>query len=113
MKRRLRKKLHRKFLLDVCLTAITFDDELRNSLFHLEVGTVAVIRGCCRPWATKLMRQWRLCYSFAALRRIAPEAVSVAFWSDEFPSIRNDALIFTRGERGLPGVLPSDESSAK
>lgn len=94
-RRRLRKKLHRRFLTIVCAYVVTFDDDLRAALLTSPAGTPFQIDGACSRGIARLMRCWGLVSCVAAIRRLSPETATVACWSQEFPVVRDEVVIFS------------------
>ena len=106
MRRRLRKKLHRRHLTEVCAWVVTFDDELRERLLRSEPGTPFRIEGSCAGWVERLVRGKRLRYRVAVARKLGPATAAVFYWAEEFPSVRDEALIFSAEDLGLTDLLP-------
>src|SRR5437660_1095296 len=104
MRRRLRKKLHRKFLTTVCGYVVTFDDELRQRLLQSEPGTPVQIEGSCSPGMQRLVRGRGLRYLIAVARKFAPATAIVVYWADECPSVRAEAVIFSVNDLGLSRI---------
>jgi len=101
MRRRLRKKLHREFLTTVCAWIVTFDDDLRDRLLTLEPGTPLEIRGSRDRHIQRLIDRGRLRYQIALAKKWAPQTARVIYWAQEFPTVRDDAVIFSLAELGL------------
>src|SRR4051812_41010831 len=93
MRRRLRKKLHRKYLTTICAYIVTFDDELRRMLLESDPGVPFRIAGVPGRPFLQLMRGLGLRYSVCIRRKIGPLSAVVTYWSDEFPTVRDDAVI--------------------
>lgn len=101
MRRRLRKKRHRQFLTTVSAYVVTFDDGLRARLLQSEPGTPFRIDGVCSPGIQRLVRGNGLKYWVTVARKLAPATAVVAYWADEFPAIRDEAVIFSLADLGL------------
>ncbi len=101
MRRRLRKKLHREFLTTVCAYVVTFDDELRKRLLEVEPGMPFPIEGKCSPGMQRLLRGRGLRYAVTVARKLAPATAVVVYWAEEFPSVRDEAVIFSLDDLGL------------
>jgi hypothetical protein len=101
MRRRLRKKWHREFLTTVCAYVVTFDDSLRQQLLKSEPGTPFRIDGGCSPGMKRLVRGHGLRYWVTVARKLAPATAVVVYWAEEFPSVRDDAVIFSADDLGL------------
>src|SRR5262249_30184784 len=95
MRLRLRKKRHREFLTTVCGYVVTFDDELRNHLLQSEPGTPYRVDGSCSPGTDRLIRRQSLRYWVMLSRKVAPATAMLVFWAEEFPSVREEAVIFS------------------
>ena len=101
MRRRLRKKLHRKYVTLVCAWAVTFDDDLRQRLLHSQ-PRVSFAIGCdCSPGMQRLKGVQGLRYCVAMTRKLTPATAAVVYWSEEFPSVRDEAIIFSASDLGL------------
>jgi hypothetical protein len=92
----LRKKLHRRFLTTVCAFVVTFDDSLRRKLLESAPGEQFDLDGDCNPGIGRLMRRWGLRYRAAVARRNGPGTATVTYWAEEFPVVRDQAVIFDR-----------------
>src|SRR6476469_1264242 len=101
MRRRLRKKRHREFLTTVCAYVVTFDDELRQRLLQSEPGAFFQIDGSCSRGMQRLIRAHGLRYQIAVARKVAQATAVVVYWAEEFPSVRDDAVIFSADDLGL------------
>ena len=101
MRRRLRKKLHREYVTTVCAYVVTFDDELRQRLLEVAPGTAFPIEGRCSPSMQRLLRGRGLRYWVSVARRLAPATAVVVYWAEEFPSVRDEAVIFSLDALGL------------
>jgi hypothetical protein len=51
----------------------------------------------------RLIRGHGLRYWVKVGRMVAPATAVVVYWADEFPSIRDEAVIFSAAELGLTG----------
>jgi hypothetical protein len=94
MRQRLRKKRHRKFLTTVCGYVVAFDDGLRQRLLKSKPGTPFPIGDGCSPGMRRLIQGKGLRYSVTLAHKVAPAAAVVVFLADEFPSVRDEAVIF-------------------
>lgn len=94
-RKRLRKKLHRKFLTTVCAYVVTFDDDLRRRLLASEPGTPLRIGSGCSRGIGRLMRRWGLSYWVAVARKLSPVDAVVIFWAEEFLVVQDEAFIFS------------------
>jgi hypothetical protein len=100
MRRRLRKKQHRQFLTTVCADVVTFDYSLRQRLLQSEPGTPFRIEGGCSPGAQRLVRRHRLRYWVTVVCKLAPATAIVVYWAEEFPSVHDEAVIFSMDDLG-------------
>jgi hypothetical protein len=105
MRKRLRKKRHRQFLTTVCAYVVTFDDELRQVLLQSEPGTPYQIDGRCSSEMQRLVRGHRLRYWITVARKLGPSTAVVVYGAAEFPSLRDEALIFSANDLGLTELL--------
>ena len=107
MRKRLRKKRHREFLTTVCAYVVTFDDRLRARLLQSEPGTTLRIDGGCSPGMERFVRGHGLRYCVTVARKVAPATAVVVYWAEEFPAVRDEAVIFSATDLGLavPPVL--------
>lgn len=112
MRRRLRKKRHRAFLTTVCAYVVTFDDSLRQRLLQSEPMTPFQIDGRCSLGIHRLMRRHRLRYLIAVVSKLAPATAVVVYWAEEFPSVRDEAIIFSRDDLSLNHSLQTNRVSA-
>jgi hypothetical protein len=94
-RKRLRKKLHRKYLTTVCGWVLTFDDSLRDQLLVSEAGTGFPIVLSRHRGMRRLMLRWTLRYSVAVIHQLAPQTATIAYWAQEFPAIKDEAVIFS------------------
>jgi hypothetical protein len=101
MRRRLRKKRHREFLTTVCAYVVTFDEGLRQRLLQSEPGTPFRIDAGCSPGMQKLVRGHRLRYWVKVARKLAPATAIVVYWAEEFPSVCDEAVLFSAHDLGL------------
>jgi hypothetical protein len=101
MRKRLRKKRHREFLTTVCAYVVTFDDGLRDRLLRSEPGTPFPINSESTAIMKRLIRGHGLRYWVKVGRMVTPATAVVVYWADEFPSIRDEAVIFSAAELGL------------
>src|SRR5438552_723987 len=95
MRRRLRKKRHRAYLTTVCAYVVTFDDGLRERLLQSEPGTPFRIDGSCGPGIQLLVRRYGLRYWVMLARKLGPTTAVVVYGAEEFPSVRDEAVIFS------------------
>lgn len=95
MRQRLRKKLHRQYLVTICGFVVTFDDQLRKRLLASEPGTLFRIDGNCRPWVERLLRKHRLRFCVTLARKLGPACAVVVYWAEEFPVVRDEAALFS------------------
>ena len=93
-RRRLRKKLHRRFLTTVCASIVSSDDELRQALLASEPGTLFKIDGASSQGIGKLMRHWDLVYWVTVVHRFSPTMAIVAYRAEQFPTVGDEAVIF-------------------
>jgi len=100
MRRRLRKKLHREFLTIVCAYVATFDEELRQRLLHSEPGRPFRIDGSFSPGIQRLVRGRGLRYWITLAHKLAPASAVVVYWAEEFPAVRDEAVIFSAEDLG-------------
>jgi len=107
MRKRLRKKLHRAYLTTICAWVVTFDDDLRQRLLKSEAGMPFRIAGGNTLWVRKLLRGRGLRYFVAVARKLSPETAVVAYWAEEFPTVRDEAVIFSSAEVLLPRDDPA------
>jgi hypothetical protein len=105
MRRRLRERLHRQFLTTVCAYVVTFDDGLRQRLLDSEPGTPFRIEGACSPGIQRLVEGARLRFWVTVVRRLAASTAVVVFWAEEFPSIRDEGVIFSTADLDLTPEL--------
>jgi hypothetical protein len=96
----LRKKRHREFLVTVCAHALDADVELRGRLLRSEPGTPLPVGGGYNQWAGRLIRRHRLRYWATAVRILGPSTAVVLFWAEEFPAVRDEAVIFSTADLG-------------
>ena len=113
MRKRLRKKRHREYLTTVCAYVVTFDDRLRDRLLQSEPGTPFQIEGSCSPGMWRLIQNHRLRYSVTVARKLGPATAVVVYWADEFPSVREQAVIFSAAELGLTDLLAQKRQEHK
>jgi len=105
MRKRLRKKRHREYLSTVCAYVVTFDDGLRDRLLRSEPGSPFEIDGSCSPGMRRLIQGNRLRYWVTVARKVGPAAAAVVYWAEEFPSVRDEAVIFSAADLGLTDLL--------
>ena len=98
----MRKKLHRNFLTTVCGYVVTFDDWVRLRLIQSEPGTPFPINGGCKIAMQRLVQGKALRYWVKVVRKVAPGTVIVVYWAEEFPSVRDEAVIFSADDLGGP-----------
>lgn len=101
MRRRLRKKRHREFLTTVCAYVVTFDDGLRERLLSSVPGTPFRIDGGCSPGMGRIVRGRGLRYWVTVARKLVPATAVVVYWAEEFPAVRDEAVIFSAADLGL------------
>ena len=109
MRKRLRKKRHREFLTAVCAYVVTFDTALRERLLSAAPGVPFPINSDCTASMGRLMRGYGLRYRVAVAHKLAPATAVVTYWSEEFPSVRDRAVIFSVAELGLASDLVTAE----
>jgi hypothetical protein len=102
---RLRKKRHREYLTTVCAYVVTFDDGLRDRLLQSEAGTPFPIDGNCSPGMRRLIQRHHLHYWVTLARKIGPATAIVGYWAEEFPSVRDAAVIFSVNDLGRRELL--------
>jgi len=115
VQRRLRKKQHREFLTTVCAYVVTFDDGLRERLLRSEPGTPFQIDGSCSPGMQRLIQGRGLRYWVTVARKLAPATAVVVYWAEEFPAVRDEAVIFSAADLGLavpPGQRHAEPGAA-
>ena len=105
MRKRLLKKRHREFLTTVGAYVVTFDDGLRDRLLQSEPGTPFEIDGSCSPGMRRLIQGNRLRYWVTVARKLGPKTAVVVYWATEFPSVRDEAVIFSAADLGLTELL--------
>jgi hypothetical protein len=105
MRKRLRKNRHREHLTTVCAYVVTFDDGLRARLLQSEPGTPFQIEGRCNPGMQRLIQGHGLRYWVTVARKLGPATAVVVYWAEEFPSVRDEAVIFSAADLGLTGLL--------
>jgi hypothetical protein len=105
MRKRLRKKRHSAFLRDICGYVVAFDDELRQLLLKSDPGTPFPIDGRCNEEMQRLVRSYHLRYRITVARKLGPTTGIVVYWAEEFPSLRDEALIFSADDLGLSELL--------
>jgi hypothetical protein len=101
MRKRLRKKRHREFLTTVCAYVVTFDGGLRDRLLRSEPGTPFRIDGSCSEGMRRLIEGRRLRYRVTVARKLGPATVVVVYWAEEFPPVRDQAVLFSAADLGL------------
>jgi hypothetical protein len=101
VRRRLRKKVHRRHLTNVCADAVAFDRDLRQRLLESEPGVPVRIEGLPGEFSRRLVVGLGLRYSVALLRKVAPATAVVIYWADEFPTVHERAVIFSASDLGL------------
>jgi hypothetical protein len=101
MNRRLRKKLHRQYLATVCGWLVTFDDQLRYKLLESEAGTPFRTEGCGNSTMRRFVRGRRLRYCVMVARKIAPATAVVVYWAEDFPTVRDEAVVFACSDLSL------------
>jgi hypothetical protein len=97
----LRKKRHREFLVTVCADAVTSDTALRDRLLRSKPGTPFPVEGGYSAWLGRLMRGLGLRYWVTIARKLGPSTAVVVYWAEEFPSVRDEAVIFSLADLGL------------
>jgi hypothetical protein len=53
----------------------------------------------------RLIQEHGLRYWVTVARRFGPETAAVVYWAEEFPSIRDEAIIFSAVDLGLANGL--------
>src|SRR2546423_1476127 len=105
MRKRLRKKRHREYLTTVCAYVVTFDDGLRDRLLQSEPGTPFQIHGTYSSGMRRLIEGYGLRYWITVARKLGPATAGVVYWAEEFPSVRDEAVIFSGADLGLTDLL--------
>lgn len=105
MRKRLRKKRHREYLTTVCAYVVTFDDGLRDRLLQSVTGTPFQIDGTVSAGMRRLIDNHRLRYWVTVARKLGPSTAIVVYWAEEFPSVRDEAIIFSAADLGLTDML--------
>jgi hypothetical protein len=105
MRKRLRKKRHRDHLLEVCGYVVTFDDGLLDQLLRPEPGTPFRVDGDCSAGIKRLIQAYGLRFWVAVARKLGPATAVVVFWAEEFPAVKDEALIFSAADLGLTDLL--------
>ena len=113
MRKRLRKKRHRGHLTTICAYVVTFDDGLRDRLLQSEPGTPFQIDGTCSPWVRELIHGDGLRYWVTVARKLAPATAVVVYWAEEFPFVRDEAVIFSASDLGLTDLLAQKQQEHK
>lgn len=113
MRKRLRKKRHREYLTTVCAYVVTFDDGLRDQLLQSEQGTPFQIDGSCSPGMRRLIQGHRLRYWVTVARKLGLATAVVVYWAEEFPSVRDEAVIFSAADLGLTDQLAQKRQEHK
>jgi hypothetical protein len=94
MRKRLRKKQHREYISTICAYVATFDSELRDRLLRSNPGTPFRVEGTCNPRVVRMIRWHQLRYWITVRHKLSPQTAVVAYWAEEFPNIRDEAVIF-------------------
>lgn len=105
MRKRLRKKRHREFLTTVCAYVAATDVRLREALLASTPGTPFPIDGSCHRHMQRLIDRHRLKYEVALARRLSPGLAVVVYWAEEFPSVCDDAVLFSRNKFERQGEI--------
>jgi|ERR1043165_1221919 hypothetical protein len=105
MRKRLRKKRHREYLVMVCAYVVTFDDGLRDRLLQSEPGTPFTIDGSCSPGMQRLIQAHQLRYWVTVAHKLGPVTAIVVYWAAEFPSVRDEAVIFSAADLNLKDLI--------
>src|SRR5262249_11214208 len=100
-RKRLRKKLHHRYLTTVAGYLVGMDDGLRQRLVDSEPGPRVAIKSGFRPWIDRLLRRWGLRYWVAVAQKRAPRTAVVVFGAAGFPEVRDEAVMFDVSELGL------------
>ena len=99
------EEAHREYLTTVCAYVVTFDDALRDRLLQSEPGTPFRIEGSCSPGMQRLIEEHGLLFLATVVRKLGPVTATVAYWAEEFPSVRDEAVIFSAADLGLTDLL--------
>jgi hypothetical protein len=97
-RKRLRKKVHRRYLTTVVGYLSAMDDSLRQRLLSSEAGEPFAIRVGSKLPIDRLIRRWGLNYWVRASRKLAAGTAVIAFWAAEFPEVWDEAVIFNRAD---------------
>lgn len=109
----MRKKRHREYLTTICAYVVTFDDGLRDRLLRAEPGTPFQIDGSCRPGIRRLLEDHRLRYWVTVARKLGPATAVVVYCAEEFPSVRDEAVIFSAADLGLTELHAQKQQERK
>jgi hypothetical protein len=107
------EEAHREYLVTVCAYVVTFDDGLRNRLLRSEPGTRFRIDGSCSPGMQRLIQGHGLRYWVSVARKLGPATAVVTYWAEEFPSVRDEAVIFLAADLGLTDLLAQKRQEDK
>jgi hypothetical protein len=99
------EEAHREYLTTVCAYVVTFDDGLRARLLQSEPGTPLPINGSCSPGMRRLIQEHELRYWVTVARKLGPATAVVAYWAEDFPSLRDEVVIFSAADLGLTDLL--------
>jgi hypothetical protein len=99
------EEAHREHLTTVCAYVVTFDDGLRDQLLQSEPGTPFRIDGNCSVGMQRLIREHGLRYWVTVARKLGPKTATIVYWAEEFPAIRDEAVIFSADDLGVADLL--------
>src|SRR5262245_64835396 len=104
------EEAHREHLTTVCAYVVTFDDGLRDRLLQSEPGTPLRIDGGCSPGMQRLIEEHGLRYWVTVARKLGPATATVVYWAEEFPSLKDEALIFSAADLGVTDLLAQKQA---
>lgn len=102
------EEVHREHLTTVCAYVVTFDNGLRDRLLQSDPGTPYRIEGSCSPGMRRLIEEHGLRYCVTVARKLGPATAAVVYWAEDFPSIRDEAVIFSAADLGLTDLLAKE-----
>jgi hypothetical protein len=107
------EEAHHEHLTTVCAYVVTFDDGLRDRLLQSEPGTPFRIDGSCSPGMQRLIEEHGLRYWVTVARKLGPATATVVYWAEEFPSVKDEAVIFSTADLGLTDLLAQKQQAHK